>query len=532
MQDETPPGGNPSAQIPKYDQAFFVALAAKGKDAWNKWRCDPANKDVRVTFEGVDFTEVPRDQINFEGFEFGDCAKFSKCRWRGPDLQEAVAYSTNDFAPGLAFFVGATFGQSANFYGSRFGDRANFVGAAFGHFASFRRAIFGSRARFAPAHFGNGADFTGATFGSWADFTRAAFGDAACFTGAAFGDAACFAGAAFGNGASFDGAAFGNWAHFENAVFNGAAFFRGMSEEQWVTNIEMVCEEELLHANLQQGLQYRLKRDGSGGLDRFLSISFATARFEGEATFSGRSFETTANFTNARFYSPPDFEWCGGTARIDLTGAQIRFVPAGKWLHWTENSLVPVRLRAFRKVAEETKNHDLERDLYIEERKAERGVYLRQRWEELKREGWKSWPSNAAQLFARYLWIIVMGVYWALADYGRSFARPFAWLVASGFFFYWCYGKILAPISPKACPVADQYDQVIRMLALGNTVPFVGPLTIDSKFKDFLFCPLNNCPAPIIPPEGYQLAVLSQNLLSIILVFFIGLALRNYFKIK
>jgi len=44
--------------------------------------------------------------------------------------------------------------------------------------------------------------------------------------------------------------------------------------------------------------------------------------------------------------------------------------------------------------------------------------------------------------------------------------------------------------------------------------------------------PINNCPSPIIPPEGYQLAVLSQNLLAAILVFFIGLALRNYFKIK
>ena len=36
----------------KYDQAFFLALAAKGEDEWNKWRRDPANKDVRVTFAG------------------------------------------------------------------------------------------------------------------------------------------------------------------------------------------------------------------------------------------------------------------------------------------------------------------------------------------------------------------------------------------------------------------------------------------------------------------------------------------------
>jgi hypothetical protein len=125
-----------------------------------------------------------------------------------------------------------------------------------------------------------------------------------------------------------------------------------------------------------------------------------------------------------------------------------------------------------------------------------------------------------------------MGVYWALANYGRSFVRPLAWLVASGFFFYWCYGKILAELAPKSSPLVEQYDHAVRMLALGNTVPFVGPLTIDSEIKKFLFCPLKNCPDPILPPEGYQLTVLAQNLLSIILVFFIGLALRNYFKIK
>jgi len=71
------------------------------------------------------------------------------------------------------------------------------------------------------------------------------------------------------------------------------------------------------------------------------------------------------------------------------------------------------------------------------------------------------------------------------------------------------------------------------MVAAGNAVPFVGPLTIDSEIKKLLFCPDNavNC-LPPIPPEGFQLLVISQNVVSIVLVFFIGLALRNYFKIK
>jgi hypothetical protein len=267
-------------------------------------------------------------------------------------------------------------------------------------------------------------------------------------------------------------------------------------------------------------------------LDRFLTISFSRARFAALAIFSGRSFEKTANFTNARSYSPPHFESCGGTARIDFTGAHVGFVPHGKVFQWTFSSPVPIQLRALRKIADDTRNHDLERDLYIEERKAERGVVWRQRWEELKKEGWKNWPRNTGRLAIHGRWIIVMFLYWALADYGRSFVPAAAWLVSSGFFFYWRYLDILAPLMPKAGPLAAKYEHAVGMVALGNTVPFVGPLTIDGEIKRLLSCPGCDAHTPAIPPEGFQLLVLSQNLLSIILVFFIGLALRNYFRIK
>ncbi|MGO9768388.1 MAG: hypothetical protein ACLPSW_02325, partial [Roseiarcus sp.] len=176
------------------------------------------------------------------------------------------------------------------------------------------------------------------------------------------------------------------------------------------------------------------------------------ARFDYEAVFSGRSFEADADFTNARFYYPPDFDAVAKASRIDFTGTHIGFVRPNRLLHWTSKTIIPVRLRALRKVAEETKNHDLERDLYIEERKAERGVYLRQSWEELKKEGWKDWPRNGARLIAHTLWIGVTGLYWALADYGRSFLRPFAWLFATGLFFYWRYLALLAPIMEKLSP--------------------------------------------------------------------------------
>jgi hypothetical protein len=175
-------------------------------------------------------------------------------------------------------------------------------------------------------------------------------------------------------------------------------------------------------------------------------------------------------------------------------------------------------LRAFRKIAEETKNHDLERDLYIEERKAERGVYLNQLLErdeldnklraiaDQKKHVWLEWrlqrrarnahwleilakPDKIARLIAHLLWIVIMGAYWAFANYGRSFLLPLAWLGLSGYVFYRLYLWILSPKMVKAGPLdIDNHKHAVQMLAFGNTVPFVGPLTIDSDIKKFLFC--------------------------------------------
>jgi hypothetical protein len=372
----------------------------------------------------------------------------------------------------------------------------------------------------------NNANFQHARFGLGAIFKHATFGDGATFEIATFGNAD-FQHATFGDGATFDGAAFGDGPDFNNAVFNGHVGFA------------------------------RKRGDHS-----FLSISFANARFYGEVDFSGRTFEGTTNFANSRFYYPPDFDVVTNAARINFTGAHISFVRPGH-LHWTCKTEVPVRLRAFRKIAEDTKNHDLERDLYIEERKAGRGVYLGQLLEldELKwnledidkqqKHVWLEWrlrrrarnahwlgilanPDKFARLLANLLWIAVMFGYWALADYGRSFARPVAWLGASLRFFYLRYHEVLAPLMHEAGSAnADKYNHAVWMLAFGNAVPFIGPLTIDAKIKEFLFCPDNatSC-LPPIPPEGFQFLVIAQNLVSITCVFFIGLALRNYFKIK
>src|SRR5437763_10913030 len=55
----TGPDGKP------YDQEFFLALARRGKAAWNRW-CKE-NPRIIITFAGIDFTAADNG-VDFSGF--------------------------------------------------------------------------------------------------------------------------------------------------------------------------------------------------------------------------------------------------------------------------------------------------------------------------------------------------------------------------------------------------------------------------------------------------------------------------------
>lgn len=141
-------------------------------------------------------------------------------------------------------------------------------------------------------------------------------------------------------------------------------------------------------------------------------------------------------------------------ARIDITGARTGFGRPGSFGLVSAAKFLD-RLRDSRKIAEEKRDHDRERDLYIEERKAELRIHLDQQFRRLKRERMAQWPLIAVALIDQLLWIAVMFIYGALANYGRSFVLPAMWLIASGFFFYWGYSMVFATLAPKTGPLED-----------------------------------------------------------------------------
>lgn len=527
--DETPPldetpsdAAAPERATPVYDQAFFLDLArpradtdearAEARERWNAWRRDPANEGVRVTFEGVDFRVDENRGISFDGFKFGDEAEFSRA---------IFCFDTQ--------FRGAVFRDSARFEGATFCDVISFCGAIFGKNTRFEGSLFFGNAFFDDSMFGDFSWFCGVVFKETVSFKDAKFGDLAVFSGTMFGSSALFVGSKFGRDANF------------SAIVGRTGIL-----------IEEIISKWLSDPNRIDYMKARRGRYEVKGLSsrKFLRISFAGAHFRGSVRFDLRSFERPANFTNVRFDQPPDFDGATNLQRIDFTGAIPRTVTR-RWLPhgWTTDSNIVVRWRALRSLIEGTKNHDFERDLYIEERRGERGVNAARKL----KQGYGAFAGHL-------LWIAVMALYGLFSDYGRSWMRPAFWLGVVLLLFHG-FGTVdgitaLALAERRAIFRADaetvkagqgvafalHYDEAIKLYAVANSIPFVGPLTIDGEVKKFLFC---GEPAPPVeagkpqppscvplPPAALQIATIFQNLLSIVLVFFIGLALRNYFRVK
>lgn len=523
---------------------FFLDLArpaadtdearAAARERWSAWRRAPANAGVRVDFAGVDFRLTENAAISFAGFEFGDAARFD----------------------------GATFGDRARFGGATFGEEARFNGTKFRSWANFDRATFGDWLKFDSAKFGSGASFFEANVGYFASFTDATFGIWARFTRTTFGDGARFDSVTFGEGAKFDGATLGEAAKFRGIEFLGDADFAGAPVEPWLEGWRKKLSVDDTGSNDAESNNrvksfFDWQKAENFGPHTFQRLDFSDARVLGSISFARRSFERPANFTGARFHAPPDFDGATNLQRIDFTGARIGFVPPEhpRWTpHWTDDSTVPIRLRAFRAIAETTKNHDLERDLYIEERKAERGVVrrrLRAAFVAEKKIGRKI--ARLGPLFIAWCWRRMMDLYWLFSDYGRSLMRPLLWLAVTLPLFVLAFDASLVDRRRAAARAAFEgaataeieawaktkrdYFAATRQLAISNSIPFVGPLTIDGEVKKFLLCglpPDNDRLKACVPiaPARYQATLIGQNVLSALLFFFFGLALRNYFKVK
>ncbi|MCR9140475.1 MAG: pentapeptide repeat-containing protein [Alphaproteobacteria bacterium] len=340
--------------------------------------------------------------------------------------------------------------------------------------AVFQETHFAGTAYFRDAHFTEDANFREVHFAGSADFLKAHFTRSAGFQEVHFAGHAVFQKVHFAGHAVFQESHFTDFASFLNAHFADPADFKA-------AHFAKVADFKAAH---------------------FATVAdFQEAHFAGPAIFREARFDLYANFSDGGFSSETMFE------RTDFKGRVPKFFHRQMhqatsftddptlWPQVTKDNAKDGK-RAYtrlRQIAAEAHNPDLEH------------FFLRQ---EMRCKKQLAEPFDRA-----WFWL-----YWKLSDYGNSLARPTLWLLVAwlvpGLLFLFAYASeiidgtsTLSPLSPFGLSFANLFS------FLGLNRLFFGEV-----IKEF----------------GFWLSLLAgmQTVAGVILLFFLGLGLRNRFRLK
>jgi uncharacterized protein YjbI with pentapeptide repeats len=314
------------------------------------------------------------------------------------------------------------------------------------------------------------AVFNSAEFHSKADFCKAAFFGLAVFDDATFSSVAYFAEAFFETGGFFNRVTFSSTIDFsEAAFFEGALFYEAVSS----------------------GTAYFRKAAFSG------DVFFKGATFAGETTFGGAEFSGAADFGSCEFKSQTWFSRAKFTSHVPVFhDTKLRELTDWGLSTWPpppkDKKDAQAQVFAYGRLKAEMDrlNRPLDAQFFFaKELRAHR---------ELE----KRYSPQRAFNFA----------YQIFGFYGASAELPILWLSVLfllGFGFF-----ALAPVY-KGVPLA--YDEAAG-LSITNLISFV-PYKVDNDISAHL--------SPLAKIVGDL-----QSFLAIMLLFLLGLALRNRFRMK
>lgn len=247
----------------------------------------------KIDLSGLHFSQA----LCCEGFVFPEEVTFARSRFEQPTSFEDTFFRGRvDFSGGyfraLALFRNAEFESTADFATCRFAQTASFHSvtfsketlfehAVFSETALFRLASFHARLVMRHAQFRGEANFEAAKFKGIASFNYVRFERDAKFNSSLFTYEAYFEGAKFSGPVSFGAVkfltfAFFDWARFHGDVsFNHSKFF----DRAFFKNVEFELE-----------------------------ASFCSVEFGGRASFTGTTFGKDAKFSVASFLSTAEFD--------------------------------------------------------------------------------------------------------------------------------------------------------------------------------------------------------------------------------
>jgi uncharacterized protein YjbI with pentapeptide repeats len=404
------------------------------------------------------------------------------------ETSEGIDFSGFVF-PGAADFKGVRFIGDTNFIGATFEGHTNFLGAHFEEGAvHFNGATFLDEVVFAEARFQRAAVFSVKRFEKLADFRSARFHGEADFHKATFSDGlARFPSATFYQIVHFSGARFGKeGADFSDTQFNHRASFDEARSAGY--------------ANFQ-----RARFNGEA--------SFRSSKLRGLVAFNDAQFTTIAVFKDSTFHSVPTFH--GAELHEDTTFEGVTWP---KRPHEGQSPYDAVRAWARLRV-EMSRLHKHEDELFFFAKE------LNARAQDRRNE-----PPAKRLLYRSYL---ALGA-------GRSVAKPLGWLLGlnAGLFLpiYW---SATAAIQGRKVSIRDMLADAailnipadVVSFTLGQALPLIGssnPERADLYRRLFAGGDSRGIDVPL----WLESVGIVQQLVGIVLLFVIGLALRNRFRMK
>ncbi|MBU3655589.1 MAG: pentapeptide repeat-containing protein [Alphaproteobacteria bacterium] len=398
-----------------------------------------------------------------------------------------VVFASSRFA-GQANFFQAQFTGAVNFCSVQFAHKTNFFGARFKRKADFIQALFADEVIFHEVQFAGEADFRKATFTGEAAFWKAQFASKANFQEATFTGEASFWGATFTGKADFWGSTFAGEARFDQAEFIDMAIFEGAS-------------------------------------------------FTGVADFHAARFSKTVSFRGSKWRAVPDFvgtAFKDGMAIADLENLQTSLT--NHTLDWRNDpTRTPItdRLQALRKMAHDADDRPRELDYFALELQSryQAKKKLVAEGDDTSQETEDGDTNRDSEQDRGWLWPKrqLIWLYGLFSDYGRGIGRPFGWLVglwvgcALGYAWQavcWCTGSFLEDL---ATLLSQVYTNAL-LLSLVNALPALGVASEARKSS------LETLYRTDVPAIVHGIGIF-EGVAAILLLFLIGLGLRNRFRL-
>ena len=354
----------------------------------------------------------------------------------------------------------------------------DFQNVVFSARVSFDSFYFPAPAGFTDAKFSEHGDFTDAKFSERADFTHATFSKTANFYHATFSELADFNNAKFSKTADFNGATFSELADFIRATFSETADFGDATFSETADFISA----------------------GFSG-----PVTFVWTKFSGRADFTDASFDAPCNFREAEFKGAyPDLEGTLLHAKTNIS-AEDDF--------WPKTGKQKTGSRQDSEQGEEKRYRFLEDEPQTDKQAAQSCAHLRQNMAAqglpeaahffFRRE--MTHRSRISRWWERPFYTLYRGV-----EYGYGVWQPVVGIIATwalGAGALWCWGCMSGWTAAG--------------LSFSNIFRFFG-------FQRVHFEPeiINSLPFPL------EVMTAVQTVVGFVLLFLLGLGLRNRFRLK